>query len=78
MNGQLVIVKAFASQPLLKKVCYSDEKTVFVTSEEAFDLIKNGVSGLYPIGFRAENVFHYDGQPLSAPFNWSSLKPWQG
>jgi hypothetical protein len=75
MNGQLVIVKDVAKRPLLLKVCYADEKTVFVTSEKAFELIKNGNSGLFPIGFRAENVFVYDGQKLDT-INWNDLTPW--
>lgn len=78
MNGQLVIVKDVASRQLLKKVCYADENMVFVTSEKAFDLIKKGTSGLFPIGFRVENVFVYDGQPLTRELNWKKLKPWRG
>jgi hypothetical protein len=62
----------------LKKVVYTTENVVFVTSEKAFDAIKNGDSGLFPIGFRAENVFIYDGQPLAGNINWSKLKPWRG
>jgi hypothetical protein len=78
MNGQLVIVKDVASSPLLKKVCYANENVVYVTSEKAFDLIQNGISGLFPIGFRVENVFLYDGKPLPKKINWEKLKPWRG
>ncbi|HTX20736.1 MAG TPA: hypothetical protein VMD27_02585 [Candidatus Aquilonibacter sp.] len=77
MNGQLVIVKDVAHRPLLRKVCYANQKTVFVTSENAFDAIKKGNSGLFPIGFRAENVFIYDGQDLTGKINWEKLKRWR-
>lgn len=76
MDGQLVVVKDVASRPLLRKVCYASENVVFVTSEKAFDLIKNGNSGLFPIGFRAENVFVYEGQDLTKKTNWANFKPW--
>ena len=77
MKEQLVIVKDFTGRPLIRKVCYSDGSTVFVTSETAFYLIKNGESELYPIGFDAGNVFIYEGQNLSGKINWNKLKRWQ-
>jgi len=76
MNGQLVVVKDVAGLPLLRKVCYAAGNVVFVTSERAFELIKNGESGLSPIGFRPENVFVYDGRPLTEKMDWKSLRTW--
>ena len=76
MNGQLVIIKDVANRPLLRKVCDANDKIVFVTSEKAFELIKNGDSGLFPIGFRAENVFIYEGQDLAGKVNWNTLTKW--
>lgn len=78
MNGQLVIVKCFADKPLLKTACYASGNIVFITSEKAFSLIKKGNSDLFPIGFRAENMFIYEGQALTEQLNWKSLKPWCG
>jgi hypothetical protein len=75
MNAQLVIVKDVAGRLLLKKACHSSGNIVFVTSEKAFDLIKKGDSGLLPIGFRAENVFLYEGQKIDRTLNWKTLKP---
>jgi hypothetical protein len=77
MNGQLVIVKDVANRILVRKVCYANDKIVFVTSESAFELIRNGESGLFPIGFRAENVFTYDGRDLTGKVNWRNLKRWR-
>jgi hypothetical protein len=77
MNKQLVIVKDFEMKPLLRKVCYANETTVFVTSEKAFEQIKNGDSSLFPIGFSAENVFFYEGRPLAGKINWKQMKRWR-
>jgi len=49
---------------------------VFVTSEKAFELIKNGDSGLFPIGFKADDVFIFEGQSLTGKVNWKKLRPW--
>ena len=76
MNGQLVIVKDITNRPLLRIVCYANEKSVFVTSEKAFELIKNGDSGLFPIGFKADDVFIFEGQSLTGKVNWKKLRPW--
>jgi hypothetical protein len=76
MNGQLVVIKDVTGIAHLKKVCYSTEKIVFVTSEKAFELIKKGDSSLFPIGFRVENVFVYEGQDLTGKINWHRFRQW--
>jgi hypothetical protein len=76
MNAQLLIVKDVSGCPLLKNVVYSSANMVFVTSERALYAIQNGNSDLFPIGFRAEDVFDYDGQDLSGKINWKRMKQW--
>lgn len=77
MSEQLVIVKDFECRPLLKKVVDANETVVFVTSEKAFNLIKNGNSDLFPIGFRSENVFLYEDQSLAGKIDWKQLSLWR-
>jgi len=77
MNGQLVIVKDVAYRPLIRKVCYANENTVFATSEKGFKEIKKGGSDLFPIGFKAENVYCFDGHPLIGKIDWSKLRTWR-
>jgi hypothetical protein len=76
MHKQLVIVKDFENKPLLRKVCYSKEATVFLTSEKAFKEMESGNSSLFPIGFRSENVFIYEGQSLAGKMDWKKLRAW--
>jgi len=46
---------------------------VYVTSEKESEKMKNGQPGLFPIGFRRENVFEYRGDPMK-----KNLRPWGG
>jgi hypothetical protein len=76
MNGQLVIVKDVTGAPKLRRVCHATPKTVFVTSEKVFEAINNGTTDLTPIGFPAEDVYHYTGVMFAGSVNWAELVPW--
>jgi hypothetical protein len=76
MNIQYVVIKDFTNESHLKVVCYANENSVFVTSEKAFKQIKSGQSHLFPIGFPRRDVFIYDGQNLTPPIDWGTMKPW--
>ena len=78
MNTQDVIVKCFMNVPKIRKVCYSLENIVFITSESELYAIKNGRSNLFPIGFRREDVFEYQGEDISKGVDWKTLKRWSG
>jgi hypothetical protein len=73
MKSQVVVVKDFRVTLLKRVAVHATEAMVYVTSEKESEKMKNGQPGLFPIGFRRENVFEYRGDPMK-----KNLRPWGG
>jgi hypothetical protein len=78
MNIENVVVRDFTGNALIRCVCHSTEKKVFLTSEKGFLAIKSGDPNLFPIGFDRRDVFVWDGKPLPKKIEWSALHQWLG
>lgn len=55
MKGELVILRAYGGQPLIRRIFETTDKAVFVTDDARKD-------DLISIGFPREDVFKYDPQ----------------
>jgi len=75
MKGELVIIRAFGGQPLLRRIWEIDNKVVYVTDDSKKDLIS--------LGFPREDVFKYDSDLAvsmealykSKKWDWNKLVP---
>lgn len=84
MRGDIVIVRAFRNEPLVRRVWEVTSQAVFICSEENFQALSAGEPGLWPVGFAREDVFCYDVDILneltnkyeSDPSLWQRLIPW--
>ena len=52
MRGEIVIIRAFGGQPLIRRIWEIDNKVVYVTDDSRQNLIS--------LGFPREDVFKYD------------------
>jgi hypothetical protein len=82
MRGELVIVRDFRSEALIRRVWDSDQKAVYITDDQQFERLLAGQEGLPPVGFPREDVFEYDpsvAEPMSkGSIDWRRLKPYKG
>ncbi len=65
MRGDIVIVRAHKNEPLARRVWEVTDQAVFICSEENFQVLSAGEPGLWPVGFKREDVFCYDGDILN-------------
>jgi len=77
MRSDLVVVRDCAGKAKICVVCSISDGVVAVTSPAAFERLKAGGSDVFPIGFRAKNVFVYDGKKISEPVRRERLKKWE-
>ena len=85
MRGELVVVRAFGGQPLVRRVWAADASTVYICGEQEFQRRLSGDETVWPVGFPREDVFIYDPslaalltESLAATSwgGWEQLKPW--
>lgn len=77
MRGELVIVRAFGNQPLLRRLWEIDNYAAYITDDKQYQLLCNGNNALEPIGFPIEDVYKYDPEianNLNIEINWGKLK----
>jgi hypothetical protein len=82
MRGDLVIVRAYGDEALVRRVWEENSNAVFITDDTNLKLLLSGSDALQPIGFPKEDVFKYDQMVANTIKNnkcdWSRLKPWTG
>lgn len=61
MSGDLVIVRAYRGEPLVRRVWEVMTNAVYVCSEERFQRLWRGEREWPATGFPREDVFEYDG-----------------
>lgn len=76
MKIRRVLVRDVEGQPLVRMVCKATETAVFVASAAALLRMEAGDQNCWPVGFRRECVFNYDGQPLPRHIEWEKMTPW--
>jgi hypothetical protein len=60
MRGDLVIVRAFNSRPLVRRVWEEVEHGVYITDDTHFELLMAEEPTIQPVGFPREDVFKFD------------------
>lgn len=55
MQGDLVIVRAYGSVPLVRRLWDENEKTVYITNDAGFKRLTEEDSEIWPIGFPRED-----------------------
>lgn len=78
MENLLVLVKDVEGHPLVRTVCKVTPGVVFVASDAVLKRMEAGDENAFPVGFRRECVFEYDGKPLPKLVHWDKMKPWTG
>ncbi|MBI4844528.1 MAG: hypothetical protein HY809_09435 [Nitrospirae bacterium] len=82
MNGEIIIARAYRDKPLIRRIWSSNEKVVFITNNEQFQLLTEGLDAIEPIGFPKEDIFQYD-ESMADLINkgmdnidWNILRKW--
>lgn len=84
MRGDLVIVRAFGGEPLIRRVWKEVSRGVYITTDTVFKKLMTGESGtIQPVGFPREDVFRYDAELAkdmdalyqSGRWDWTKLVP---
>ena len=78
MKGELVILRTYGGQPLVRRVFEITDKAVFVTDDARKD-------GLISVGIPRDDVFEYDPNLAanadqlfkSGKWDWKKLKPFK-
>lgn len=82
MRGDLVIVKDFRGEALVRRVWDADQKAVYITDDQQFERLVTGEEALLPVGFQREDVFECDlgvAELMSkGSIDWRRLKPYKG
>lgn len=86
MKGEVVIVRAFGGEPLIRRVWEATNEAVFACSERCFEGLMAGLPELLPIGFPRYDVFEHDSALVDKlierwqddPALWEQLKIWEG
>ena len=60
MRGDIVIIRVFGGEPVLRRVWDVDKNKVYITDDLNMELLSSGKHGLEPIGFPREDVFKFD------------------
>ncbi len=80
MRGNVVIIKDFQGELLIRRVWETTAKRVYITDEEGFRRLVAGDRSIAAIGFPKEDVFEYDEGAASAikdgrDYNTAKLVP---
>jgi len=79
MKGDKVVVRAYGDEPKIVRVWEVTQTTVFICSEENYEILSRGKDGLLPVGFPKECVFRYNPKQntiLNTPSIWNELVPY--
>lgn len=60
MRGDLVIVRAYGEEPLIRIIWAEEKEAVFITDDMNYKLLSAGQNAIQPIGFHWEDVFKFD------------------
>lgn len=60
MRGELVVVRAYGDEPLVRRVWDVNQWAVFICTEENYQNLLSNREALNPVGFPKEDVFQYD------------------
>lgn len=77
MNRELVVLRDAEGKPLLRPALECTAAAVLVASDDALKRIEAGDQTIFPIAFRRESVFAYDGKPLPEIVDWKKMKRWK-
>ena len=81
MRGDLVIVRDFRGEALVRRVWDADQKAVYITDDQQFERLLAGHEALLPVGFPREDVFEYDPGIAESiekeSIDWHMLSPWK-
>jgi hypothetical protein len=77
MNGNRVIVKVFGGDFAVRRVWSVGQSVVYVTDDKNYDLLKESLGGVSPVGIPKEDVFEYSEEIRSSRVNEAGLKRWR-
>ena len=52
MRGDMVIVRDFRGETLVRRVWEADQKAVYITDDQQFERLSAGKDALMPVGFQ--------------------------
>jgi hypothetical protein len=84
MQGELVIVRAYGDEPLVRRLWETTPEAVYICSEENYQNLISGKPAMNAVGVHREYVFRYEpaiAEELlenyeSTPGWWWRLTPW--
>lgn len=84
MRGEMVVVRAFGNEPLVRRVWKATPEAVFICDEENYQRLIAGKEGYWPVGFPKKDVFCYDATLVDKLIDnyesdlslWDDLTPW--
>jgi hypothetical protein len=83
MRGDIVIVRAFGGEPLVRRIWEEAGRGIYITTDTIFENMLAGDTKIQPVGFPREDVFKFDPE-LAAVMNdlievgkwdWTKLVP---
>lgn len=86
MRGELVIVRAYGNEPLVRRVWETTLEAVYIATEENYQrLLVRHQDAMNAAGFHREDVFVYEPDTAEKVLTdwenkrwWDSLTQWQG
>jgi len=79
MKGQLVIVRSYGNEPLIRRIWEVRNHLVYIINDEEYKKLTSGQRAIEPIGFPKEDVFKYSPEILKIlnhNVEWSKLEQW--
>lgn len=85
MRREIVTVRAFGRQPLVRRVWVTVDQCVCISSEDEFQKLMSGEESLTPVGFPLDDIFRFDPERADMAENnyhpdqwdWNALTPWE-
>jgi hypothetical protein len=83
MRGDIVIVRAFGGEPLVRRIWEEVGRGIYITTDTIFENLLAGDNKIQPVGFPREDIFKFDAD-LAAVMNdlvesgrwdWTKLVP---
>ncbi|MGO9622447.1 MAG: hypothetical protein ACLPT6_13705 [Desulfobaccales bacterium] len=83
MQGDMVIVRAFGGEPLVRRIWEEAGRGVYITTDTIFENLLAGDTKIQPVGFPREDVFKFDPEIAAAmdtliqigKWDWTKLVP---
>jgi len=84
MRGDVIIVRAYRDEPLLRRVWEADENVVLVTDDAQFAKLMKGQEAIQPVCFHRADIFALTKNSLkiirkrriNMMLDWSKLRPY--